>query len=77
MREERGERTAELSLAKSQRSPVLFVDGRRINKACFEPTKLIFFLSFNVALIKHGLQPLLAVFYLSFFLLTFKLHGCM
>lgn len=43
MREERGERTAELSLAKSQKSPVLFVDGRRINKVCFEPTKLIFF----------------------------------
>lgn len=60
---------AELSLAKCQRLPALFVDGRRINRFCFEPTKLIFFLlSFNVALIKHGLQPSLAVFYLSSFL---------
>lgn len=68
VRQRRG--AAELSLAKCQRLPALFVDGRRINRFCFEPTKLIyfFFLSFNVALIKHGLQPSLAVFYLSSFL---------
>lgn len=41
--EVRGERAAELSLAKSQRLPMLVVDGRRVNRFCFEPTKLIFF----------------------------------
>lgn len=38
-----GKGAGELSLAKSQRLPTLFVDGRRINRFCFEPTKLIFF----------------------------------